>query len=61
MAELSGDPLLGDGPSSEVVTVDGLERGRGAVVQSMRRAFGAFVGACTPGELASIPAIGPGR
>jgi len=27
---------------------------------SMRRAFGAFVGARTPGELASIPSLGPG-
>ena len=31
------------------------------LMASTRRAFGAFVGACTPGELASIPAIGPGR
>ena len=60
VAELSGDPLPGDGPSSEVVTVDGLERGRGAVVQSMRRAFGAFVGARTPGELAVDSCLGPG-
>ena len=39
VAELSGAPLPGDGPSWEAVTVDGLERGRGAVVQRLHHSL----------------------
>jgi hypothetical protein len=39
VAELSGDPLPGDGPSWEVVTVEGLDRGRGAVVQRLHHSL----------------------
>src|SRR5829696_6247798 len=39
VAELSGAPLLGDGPSWEAVTVDGLERGRGAVVERLHHSL----------------------
>src|SRR5918995_3564272 len=57
VAELSGDPLPGDGPSSEVVTVDGLERGRGAVVQSQTvdTAVSLVVGMRRRPSLAGVP------
>jgi hypothetical protein len=75
VAELSGDPFgprLGAALNVTVLPMgDQLHLGinidpaavthRSVLMASMRRAFGAFVGACTPGELASIPAIGPAR
>src|ERR671910_755871 len=74
VAELSGDPFgprLGAALNVTVLPMgDQLPLGiniapaavthRSVLMASMRRAFGAFVGARTPGEPASIPASAPG-